>query len=293
MDSLAAGERESQSRANSVLRAVAAVEQELAASVGLYVRDVDSGELITHSADDRFPLNSTFKLFACAALLQRVESGISELEATVELDERQLIAWSPRIEQLLEAGRTHATIDELCAAMLSVSDNTAANLILGEIGGPPEFTRYMRTLGDRTTRLDRWEPELTEGLPGDARDTTSPRAIGTSLEALLLGTHLKPSSRAKLQDWLADHRVADDLFRSVLPENWSIHDRTGAGNHGTRGIVAVIYRPTSGPIVAAMYMRDANVSIAERNAAIARVGRAIFVHFGADYSASSPAFGQP
>jgi beta-lactamase class A/beta-lactamase class A CARB-5 len=275
-------EPESQAPTNSVLLEVAEIEQELAASVGLYVRDMESGELITHSADLRFPLNSTFKLFACAAVLRQAEVGAIELEDQVSIGRQQLVSWSPGVEQMLDAGRTHASIDELCAAMLAVSDNAAANLILAEIGGPQGLTSYMRTLGDEVTRLDRLEPDLNEGQPGDPRDTTTPRAIGESVERLLLGKHLMPSSQAKLREWLSAHRVADDLFRSVLPEEWTIYDRTGAGHNGTRGIIAVIHRPGRDPIVAAMYLRDANGNLSERNAAVARVGRAIFDHFGSD-----------
>jgi beta-lactamase class A len=278
----AVSEPESQAPTNSVLLEVAEIEQELAASVGLYVRDMESGELITHSADVRFPLNSTFKLFACAAVLRQAEVGAIELEDQVSIGRQQLVSWSPGVEQMLDAGRKHASIDELCAAMLAVSDNAAANLILAEIGGPQGLTSYMRALGDEVTRLDRLEPDLNEGQPGDPRDTTTPRAIGESVERLLLGKHLMPSSQAKLREWLSAHRVADDLFRSVLPEEWTIYDRTGAGHNGTRGIIAVIHRPGRDPIVAAMYLRDAKVNLSERNAAVARVGQAIFDYFGSD-----------
>lgn len=265
-----------QSPADPVLSEVARVEKELSASVGLFVHDLESGEVITHAADDRFPLNSTFKVFACAAVLARVEDGFGTLEDSVELGEQKLITWSPAVERMLKDGRERASLDDLCAAMLSVSDNTAANLVLEQIGGPEGFSAYMRSIGDTVTRLDRWEPELNAGLPDDPRDTTTPRAIGASLEKVLLGNALAPSSRETLKGWLAGHSVADDLFRAVLPTGWSIYDRTGAGDNGTRGIVAVIHRPHQQPLVAAMYLRDAQVSVAERSAAIARVGHAIF-----------------
>jgi beta-lactamase class A len=177
---------------------------------------VDSGELLTHSADVRFPLNSTFKLFACAALLKRVEVGTSSLDDQVPIGRQQLVSWSPVVERMLDEDRSQMSTDELCAATLSVSDNTAANLILGEIGGPLGFTSYMRGLGDQVTRLDRCEPELNEGLADDPRDTTTPRAIGKSIEKLLLGNQLMPSSRVKLQGWLEGHRMAGRSF-SIRP----------------------------------------------------------------------------
>lgn len=258
--------------------AVAAVleaEQDLGASIGFFLHDLQTGDVSTHNADIRFPLNSTFKLFACAALLSRAEEGLSDLSESIELGDVLVQTWSPGVESLLGAGRSSASLDELCRMMLEVSDNTAANLVLSEIGGPDGFTEFMRSIGDDATRLDRWEPALNEGLPGDPRDTTTPRAIARSLQKLLLGQTLQKSSRETLRSWLAGHSVADDLLRTALPDTWRIEDRTGAGGYGTRGIVAVLYPPGRDPIVTTLYMRDANVSIDERNTAIARVGRVI------------------
>ena len=273
-----------ESPAHLVLSRVMELERDLDAKAGLFVYDIESKEVIAHRADERFPLNSTFKLFACAALLARVEEGTSRLDAKIDLDPRDLVAWSPSVEAFIAEGRGSASLDELCAAMLAKSDNTAANLVLKEIGGPKGFTAYLRAIGDSVTRLDRWEPELNEGLPDDPRDTTTPRAIAASLETLLLGDSLTPASREKLRRWLSGHVIADDLFRSVLPKGWSIDDRTGAGDCGTRGIVAVIYPPSRGPIVAVTYFRDAKVSLEERNRAIARVGQAIVTHFQTEWS---------
>lgn len=268
--------------AHPVLAAVREAEQDLSARLGFFMHDLQSGITYAHEADTRFPLNSTFKLFACAALLSRVEEGTIDLEKSIDLRDVPIETWSPAVQSLLDAGHSSASLAELCTMMLAVSDNTAANLVLAEIGGPAGFTRFMRSVGDDVTRLDRWEPELNEGLPGDARDTTTPRAIGLSLEKLLLGQALQDASRDVLRQWLAGHSVADDLFRAALPGTWSIADRTGAGGHGTRGIVAVLYPPDREPIVATLFMRDANVSIDERNAAIARVGKAIVKSVEAD-----------
>ncbi|WP_261589484.1 serine hydrolase, partial [Escherichia coli] len=44
----------------------------------------------------------------------------------------------------------------------TMSDNTAANLLLTTIGGPKELTAFLHNMGDHVTRLDRWEPELNE-----------------------------------------------------------------------------------------------------------------------------------
>lgn len=50
-----------------VLHEVAQVEEDLTSSVALFVHGLETGEVITYAVDSRFPLNSTFKVFACAA----------------------------------------------------------------------------------------------------------------------------------------------------------------------------------------------------------------------------------
>jgi hypothetical protein len=75
-------------------------------------------------------------------------------------------------------------------AAVVLSDNTAANLLLNLIGGPPGLTRFLRDIGDKVTRLDRNEPTLNENAPGDVRDTTAPRAMAFALRKVLIGNVL-------------------------------------------------------------------------------------------------------
>ncbi len=264
--------------AEPVLAAVEAVESQLDARVGFVLHDLHTGTRLTHRAEERFPLASTFKLFACAALLQTVERGEHRLDDTVDLGEQPLVLWSPGVKKAREKGQSQFSLNELCRLTLAVSDNTAANSVLAAIGGPEGFTAFMRSIDDKVTRLDRWEPELNEAVPGDPRDTSSPRAIAGALEQVLLTDRLAPESRESLKTWLAGHRMADALFRSALPTDWSIEDRTGTGAYGSRAIIAVLYPPERKPLVAALYITETAASREDRDAAIARVGRAIVAH---------------
>ena len=279
---------QNQAAAETIESALIDIEQELKASVGFYLHDLHSDETVEYAADLRFPMNSTFKLFACGALLARVDAGESNLHDTVALDGLALVPWSPAMEKWMTSGNSRVSFATLCRMMLSVSDNTAANLVLKEIGGPKGFTAFMRRLGDRVTRLDRWETALNEGKPGDYRDTTTPRAMAQSLRRLLLGDSLSLASRQTLKNWLSEHQMAANLFRASLPESWAIEDRTGAGQFGTRGIVAVMYPPDRAPIVATLFMRDAQARIKQRDVAIARVGKAIVQNTQSKYAHDTP-----
>ena len=125
------------------------------------------------------------------------------------------------------------------------------------------------------TRLDRREPELNEATPGDPRDTTTPAAIATSLRRLVLGDALSASSRDQLTAWLVADEVGGPLLRASLPTDWRIGDRTGAGAHGSRGIVAVLWPPGRAPIVTAIFLTGTDASMDRRNKSIAEIGAAL------------------
>jgi beta-lactamase class A len=261
--------------AETVLAAVQGIQHDLSARVGFYFHDLHSGEIVTYAEDDRFPLNSTFKLLACGALLSRAENNAGVLSKRVVLDDLDVVSYSPAIKGAIKSGRQTITLDEACRMMLTISDNTAANAVLSELGGPKGLTNFMRTIGDDVTRLDRWEPALNEATPGDPRDTTTPRAIAYSLQKLLLEDALSATSRATLRDWLSGHSIADALFRASLPATWSIDDRTGAGGYGSRSIIAVMYPPGREPLIVTLFITETDADFDQRNAAAARIGKAI------------------
>lgn len=262
-------------QAEPVLSAVQGIEKSLNARVGFYLHDLQDDTVITHAADDRFPLNSTFKLFACAALLHHSVTGQISLASQTRLSDVNIVPYSPAVEKHLQAGQKALSFGTACQMMLSVSDNTAANVVLSALGGPSGLTAFLRSTGDQTTRLDRWETGLNEARPGDPRDTTTPRAAAQTLRRIMLGDILPQAPRSLLRRWVADHTVADALFRAALPADWHIHDRTGAGGYGSRSIIAVLYPPDRAAIITALYITQTDATLAERNTAIARVGAAI------------------
>nr|EKU5594792.1 class A beta-lactamase [Pseudomonas aeruginosa] len=173
-----------------------------------------------------------------------------------------------------QAGRG-MSIADLCHATITMSDNTAANLLLDTVGGPAGLTAFLRDIGDATTRLDRTEPALNEALPEDMRDTTTPAAMADTLELLLFSELLSPEARAQLESWMRQDAVADDLLRASLPEGWMIGDKTGAGGNGSRSIIAVLRGPAGEPWLATVYMTQTGGDMDKRNAAIARIGAAM------------------
>ena len=262
--------QERQDRANKRLAEIDARE---GGRLGVFVRDSGTGATIGHRADERFPMCSTFKLLASAATLKRVDEGAERLDRTIAFGPTDLLDYAPIAKAHVAEGGMR--LADLCAAAIDWSDNTAANLVLEAIGGPAGFTQFARSLGDNVTRLDRNEPTLNESLPGDERDTTSPRAMAAAMQKVVLGDVLSDSSRRQLQTWLINDRVGDKRLRAGLPPSWRIGDKTGSGDHGSTNTIAIIWPPERSPILATVYYTESSAPMDARNAIHKEIGALI------------------
>jgi beta-lactamase class A len=258
--------------ADALSGAFARIEAQSAGRLGVAVLDTATGSRADHKADERFPMCSTFKLLAAAAILGRVDAGKERLDRRIAYAKSDLVTYSPVTEKHVDSGMTLAA---LCEAAITVSDNTAANLLLAGLGRPDGVTAFARALGDTITRLDRNEPTLNEATPGDPRDTTTPAAMLANIRALVLGDALSPPSRDQLKAWLLANKTGDGRLRAGLPGDWAVGDKTGSGDYGSTNDVGVIWPPGRAPLVVTIYFTDTKAALEQRIAVLASVGHAI------------------
>jgi beta-lactamase class A len=252
---------------------LAEIEAKVGGRLGVAALDLSSGRKLGYRADERFPMCSTFKAMAVAAVLQRVDSGQEQLDRFVRYGPSDLLSYAPVTRAHLADGGMK--LADLCAAAVELSDNTAANLILASLGGPAGWSRFVRSLGDRKSRLDRNEPTLNTAIQGDPRDTTTPTAMAADLRATLLDRALSDASRDRLKGWMMAGQTGLARLRAGLPADWQVGDKTGTGERGTANDIAVAWTP-NGPVVIVCYLTGAEAAApAARDSAIADVGRLV------------------
>jgi len=259
-------------RAQRLQQELARIEQDTGGRLGIAVLDTETGLRAGLRGGERFPMCSTFKALAAAAVLRRVERGESKLEQHVQFEAKDLQPYSPVTKERVASGMTLA---EICEAAVTQSDNTAGNMLLREIGGPSGLTSFFRSIGDTVSRLDRPEVELNEGVAGDPRDTTSPTAMLKNLHRVILGDTLSASSRQTLTDWMVGCKTGDARLRAGAPRDWRVADKTGTGERGTANDIGVFWPPGRKPILVTVYLTGAKADSAQCNAAIAKVARAV------------------
>lgn len=237
---------------DSALRRLEEIQARIGGKVGVHVLDTETGEQVGLNDRSRFAMASTFKWVLAAAVLARVDAKEIGLEDKIAFGKEDLLDYAPVAVARLPQG--YLSVRDACAAIVEVSDNTAANLLLRRIGGPETLTQFLRGVGDESTRLDRMEPELNSNQPGDERDTTTPRAMTQTLETLLLGNALTAASHKQLIAWMVNVRTGMKRIRAGLPANWTVGDKTGTGSNGAVNDVAIAWPPGRKPVLIAIYL---------------------------------------
>lgn len=249
------------------------IENTIGGRLGAAFWDTHDARRGSYRSTERFPMCSTFKLLAAAAVLAKVERHDEQLDRIVHFGQDRILEYAPVTSKHVNDGMS---VSALCAAAVEQSDNTAANLLLEIVGGPAALTGYLRGIGDVVTRLDRTEPALNMASTGDPRDTTSPMAMVETVERLVLGEKfLSEPSRTLLQGWLLASTTGVDRLRAGIPRGWRVGDKTGLGRRSATNDVAVVWPPGRKPVIIAAFSLDSPKSLPERNRAFADIARAV------------------
>lgn len=264
-----------EARAASGAGALKAIRKRVGGRLGVHVLDSQSGKRLTLDDDSRYAMASTFKLPLVAALLWQVDHGAFPLTQILPFSKSDLLANSPILQKAVEQGVGELTVRDLCGAAVAYSDNAAANILLKAMGGPEALTKFMRSIGDETTRMDRIEPDLNSNLTGDERDTTTPHAMVESLLKIFTQDVLSLASRALLIDWMITSRTGLDRVRKGLPKSWQTGDKTGTGQNGAFNDLIVTWPPQRRPILIAVYMSESQLDTPHLAAAHAEIGQIV------------------
>ena len=246
------------------------LERRFDARLGVFALDTGDGRTVEYRTDERFAYDSTVKLPASGILLQR--DSDAQLSQLITYTAAQLMSYAPITRRHLATGMS---LRDIIAAALQYSDNTAFNLILGQLGGPAGLQAALTAFGDQTTHADRSEPDLNDAVPGDVRDTTTPRAMAADLQKFVLGGALSEARRTLFRDWLLANTTGGPWIRAGVPQGWIVGDKTGNGDYGTRNDIAVIWPPSRSPIILTLYSARTTQNANSADALLADATKAV------------------
>jgi beta-lactamase class A len=294
---------------------LAQIAQSAAGTLGVSALDLESGERVQLHASERYPMASTFKVAVAIKLLDEVDHGRLALGDVVAIDGGNLSPGSGEIKHTRPDEQRSAKVGELLGYMMRDSDNTATDVLLDRLGGPPAVALHLRRLGideidvSRTTAqliADAWGfvlprpgertwktlQQLQSRVPGparqaaarrmleDPRDTTTPDAMVALLELLQRGKALRPESTALLLDHMEGCRTGPRRLKGELPRGMVVPHKTGTLTRVATNDVGIVRLPWNrGNVAVAIYLKGSPRPLADQERAIAYATRAIYRYF--------------
>jgi beta-lactamase class A len=256
-----------------------ALNNRIGGRLGISAFDSHSGERMAWNEYQRFAMASTFKLPLAASLLWQVDRKAFPLDHKLVIAHKDLVPHAPVVSARLTQGQTSMTVRELCEAIVVDSDNAAANVLLGAMGGPRAFNAFLASIGDTVTHLDRLEPELNANDPGDPRDSTTPRAMVDTVANIFGEKVLSPGAIEMLSGWIVKSNRGLERLRAGFPKNWYAGDKTGTGENGAINDVAIARPPGRKPIFIAVYMSESTEPLEKLQRTHADIGAIVAKKF--------------
>lgn len=287
--------------------------------VGIAVRSVDDGWAVATNGDTPLPQQSVSKLWVAMTVLDLRDQGRLALTDPVTVTRNDLTLFHQPIAALVRTGDYHTTVGELLQRALTMSDNTANDMLLRLAGGPDAVRAFLlrkgitnvrfgpgeRLLQSQTAGLT-WHPEYAFGdafsrararLPQTERiaaferyvanppDGAAPAAIAAALSRLSRGELLSETSTRYLITTMQSSHTGLQRMRGAVPTGWQFGHKTGTGqNLGGRTAgyndVGFLIAPDGRRYTLAVMIGDTPRSIPERQALMHSVVQAVVARYG-------------
>jgi beta-lactamase class A len=234
---------------------LSALETREGGRLGFAAKDMGTGRVLAWRGEERFVYCSTFKMYLAAATLLRVQAGEERLDRMIPVTPADMVYHAPVTEPAMGSS---LSVEALMKGTVEVSDNPAANLLLKAMGGLEPMQAFYRGIGDTTTRVDRFEPEMNR-LDGD-KDTIQPLQSLANLQTLLVDadTPLSDASKALLLRWMTDTPTGMGRIKAGVPAGWTLAHKTGTGGYGPTNDIGVLYPLSGAPVIVATYYHAAS-----------------------------------
>lgn len=298
-----------------LLAELAQIADHAGGTLGVSALHLPSGERVQLNASQRFPMASTVKVAIAIKVLDEVDRGTARLDETVAIDAGNLAPGSGEIKNTRPDSQRTATLRELVSAMMRESDNTATDLLLARVGGPPAVALHLRKIGIDEIDVSRPTAELVAlawgfklPAPGertgkalqqaqahvspnarqaaaraflaDARDSATPDAMVALLDLLFRGKALSPASTEFLVGEMEQCRTGPRRMKGELPRGMVVAHKTGTLTRVATNDVGIVRMSGGrGDLVVALFVKGSPKSIAEQERAIALATRALYRYY--------------
>ena len=249
--------------------------------VGAAVVVVEGGHIVALHGEQRFPMQSVYKIAIGMAVLHQVDLGTLKLDQQVRITKAEL-PLPPHYSPLRDRYPNGATlpVSRLLDEMITVSDNTASDHLLTLAGGPQQVTAFLRGLGLRDIVVATSEATMARNEQVEQyRNWATPTAMLGLLCALQEGRGLSVDSRRRLLDRMTRCQTGPHQIKGLLPAGTAVAHKTGSsgtvdGLTRATNDAGLITLPDGRHLAVVVFVSDTRAGMAVQEAVIAQIARA-------------------
>lgn len=254
--------------------------------VGVSAVLIETGEHVAFHGDQPFFMASVVKFPVALRVMQLVDEGKLGLDNAVKVEDSDVVPGVAVLAGNYKQGGSF-TIRELLKYMITVSDNTACEVLMRMSGGPQGSLSRVQALGIQGIRIDRTEKQNTADYDrshvrflNDTRDTSTPDAMAALLAKFYAGETLKPASTAVLRGIMEQTTTAQGRLKGLLPPGTVVAHKSGTWSAAATNDVGVITLPGgSRHFAIAVFTNRSKGDLTKVEHAIAEISRAVYDHW--------------
>ncbi|HEX7998107.1 MAG TPA: class A beta-lactamase, subclass A2 [Pyrinomonadaceae bacterium] len=248
--------------------------------VGAAVLLIETGETVALNGEQRFPMQSVYKLPIAMAVLRQVDEGVLRLEQKVRVEKEDLVG--ARLHSPLRDGYprgTELSLENLLRFAISQSDGTASDVLMRLAGGPDVVMKYLHELGVNGLVVVNTEKELGQDQSLQYQNWAAPESVLVLLRALQEGRGLSAESRALLLRLMTETPTGPKRLKGRLPAGTVVAHKTGTsgtveGLTAATNDVGLLTLPDGRHLAVAVFVSDSRAGESVREDVIAQIARA-------------------
>jgi beta-lactamase class A len=253
---------------------------------GVYAEVLETHATVALNENERFPMQSVYKLPICMAALDLVDRRALLLDTPIQIQSADLApsgVHSPLRDDNPKGGTF--TIAELIHLAIAESDGTASDVLLRAVGGSDNATAYVRGLGVTDMAITATEAAMSRNAMVQYTNFATPRAAVALLVVLQSSPRITPRSRAILLAELTNSTPGAKRLKGLLPAGTRVAHKTGTDgtvNGMTRATndIGIISLPSGRHLAIAVFVKDSTADETAREGTIARIAKAVFDAWG-------------
>ena len=254
--------------------------------VGVAAVVIETGESVSLNPNDRFPMQSVYKLPIGMAALKHVDAGKLKLDQKVQVtksDYPRAGMHSPIRDKYPDG--VELTVNELVRLAISESDSTASDVLMRLVGGPESVQAFLTELKIGDWIVLNTEKEIGQDWQVQYRNWATPEAAVALVRAAHFGTGLSKASHALVLKYLTESIPGAKRLKALLPSGTVVAHKTGTsgsrnGISAATNDIGIITLPNGRHVAIAVFVSDSPAEEATREGVIAQVARAVWDAWG-------------